>query len=1006
MIQLQDINAGDTIQGMVQKINYNFDQIQANGGGPRGVQGERGERGEMGPRGARGLQGERGCAWFAMDGDRGIPQTPMIEPQENDLGIDENGYVWIYVVDGGMSHWEVTDFNITSALDSPFAVRGSVGAIVEKSDFSEYYLTFGSTFNGITERSIETKPSIVICNNTMGEAHPHTDGIEFYRDFVHTDYFSGRISVNYDGDRAILDIHSDGDTRLSSSDGVDRNSLVVEGGRKLKWTPLAGSTGSTDIKPLLVGDNNGYISTWASDDQTKWKWGFIKYVDSFDWNIMIPNNNSLSSLGWFDNQVNTIFLGNGSFAGMIRVPDYSDTGVFVFNVCDDAETHLATHGNGAVAGNFVTLGSLGLNHINRKRGGMNIRDTKSYGGCLSLDGMNDASPDYITGAMGEKTMYYDSNMNVVCTGRVNMTQAYKDNLPKGSQYGCSPLITLNTSGNSTSSKLTNQLNIEGGKYGNSVLVSGGREYNEKAGGDVYIAGGSVLSQDPEAVANYNRSNIYLPMYFGDVVVGVNPNNHKDYYATARGEDVAVRGANDAKSGQTLDFYDINNFTAHANNIWLDSNAQDRAFRGNDQTYYANPLYFAPSLSSYKNITLNMGGLCTLHHGKPIIVTHDDLYKYQMVSGKFCYIIEKYLDADGNIVSNMFSRSIRNHQPPNGAFCSLVSTDWTKVGNVVQCSTRINNYYYYNGYRILEGSANLANYCPLFGTTPLRGYANVNLYSSIYLPIVCAIPYSSDLNACMVGSLNGTGTFFTESKTTPSDKFFSEPTTAMFSYSESALSNGFGNLTRHNSNGGMSDVNSNPIFPIGDTNDWAIDFAGNEGWVSAVYNSQYPAGDTLYITLSDWLINIDGKNIITFFIPSYTKPISNGGKVMTVVDKLYTSATLNYSYILNPRFLFNDHVPFRRNNADKETETVFANSIFSYVPLGTGSASNGNGGSSSGSGSGSGSGGTGYMPSVDEIADASDTGGKILPSIVDIANRGTSSGLSKEFASVNAKLNTK
>ena len=54
IIQIQDINSSDTIKTMVEKINYNFDQIMTFGGGP---QGEKGDKGELGPDGE---QGERG----------------------------------------------------------------------------------------------------------------------------------------------------------------------------------------------------------------------------------------------------------------------------------------------------------------------------------------------------------------------------------------------------------------------------------------------------------------------------------------------------------------------------------------------------------------------------------------------------------------------------------------------------------------------------------------------------------------------------------------------------------------------------------------------------------------------------------------------------------------------------------------------------------------------------------------------------------------------------------
>lgn len=65
-ITLKNITAADTISSMVDKINFNFDQLLINGGGiegPRGVegypgmQGKQGERGSIGPEGKQGARG-------------------------------------------------------------------------------------------------------------------------------------------------------------------------------------------------------------------------------------------------------------------------------------------------------------------------------------------------------------------------------------------------------------------------------------------------------------------------------------------------------------------------------------------------------------------------------------------------------------------------------------------------------------------------------------------------------------------------------------------------------------------------------------------------------------------------------------------------------------------------------------------------------------------------------------------------------------------------------------
>lgn len=73
-ISLKHINISDSDQIKLDKVNYNFDQLVANGGGPRGPQGPIGQSGPQGTTGPRGFQGPLGDIGF-----QGQPGAATVE---------------------------------------------------------------------------------------------------------------------------------------------------------------------------------------------------------------------------------------------------------------------------------------------------------------------------------------------------------------------------------------------------------------------------------------------------------------------------------------------------------------------------------------------------------------------------------------------------------------------------------------------------------------------------------------------------------------------------------------------------------------------------------------------------------------------------------------------------------------------------------------------------------------------------------------------------------------
>lgn len=101
-ITIYEIIASDTVSQFADKVNYNFDQLLQNGGGPAGPQGPQGPFGPTGPQGLIGPQGIRGSKWFQGSS---FPTTGI---NTGDLFLNNTGIVYEY--DG--SAWVSTGIDL------------------------------------------------------------------------------------------------------------------------------------------------------------------------------------------------------------------------------------------------------------------------------------------------------------------------------------------------------------------------------------------------------------------------------------------------------------------------------------------------------------------------------------------------------------------------------------------------------------------------------------------------------------------------------------------------------------------------------------------------------------------------------------------------------------------------------------------------------------------------------------------------------------------------------
>ena len=120
-ITIKEIIASDTISQLVDKTNFNFDQLLLNGGGPEGP------AGPIGPTGPAGGRGPKGTTWYedtSVSAPGNNPNTvpPTATPLEGDYYLQFNGAVWEYT---GLT-WSLTTIDLQGPQGPP-GTSGSFG---------------------------------------------------------------------------------------------------------------------------------------------------------------------------------------------------------------------------------------------------------------------------------------------------------------------------------------------------------------------------------------------------------------------------------------------------------------------------------------------------------------------------------------------------------------------------------------------------------------------------------------------------------------------------------------------------------------------------------------------------------------------------------------------------------------------------------------------------------------------------------------------------------------
>ena len=168
-INILNILQGDNQSTIVDKLNYNFDQILSAGGGPqgqRGIDGPTGPIGPQGPIGVQGTQGPSGTKWFVQDtspASGGITgSNPWQFPTLGDYWLDPDSAtqeVYVFTATG----WTNTGYGLAA---------GDLFQKVTPIDVSG-----GGTGQGILISGTASNQSLVLSDNSVSEYTPGGSGI-------------------------------------------------------------------------------------------------------------------------------------------------------------------------------------------------------------------------------------------------------------------------------------------------------------------------------------------------------------------------------------------------------------------------------------------------------------------------------------------------------------------------------------------------------------------------------------------------------------------------------------------------------------------------------------------------------------------------------------------------------------------------------------------------------------------------------------------------------------
>jgi len=684
-IPIKDINAGDTMSAMVDKINYNFSLVALKGGGPAGIQGIQGIRGELG------LQGETGDTGQAGSGIYSYPNPDPDNMQPGDINIYDGVIQQVYSTPAGNTLQTITDLNMS--LQSPFGTS-EYETINPVTNFVSYPIVFGVGTGDQSNATVHSDTSKSLLNLRRNGTD---DLIRFYRAGMPmtSSTFSGHITAGTDG-------------FVIGSGTTDNLCLNGPGSHSIRFTVndtyLNGRIHAMTADPTY--DDSAFIVATKNSDG--------KIDNTAAWAIeeskLFPVTvaSSKSAIGLKDrenNRIDEIYLNK-------------DASIFVNSPSDVSE--------------YVTIKADGLSGTTTQ----DILALSKYGVAIGgLKGNNTLDDDFIEDAFCAKittpfdnAMYgtklvissrtakqsslvasstitanlssFTANYAVTTTpsenvaGNIQLASGIDNNMFAQNMYGNTISADKNRDISAAGKNTNDTLHIHGADAaagtGNDVVITGGNSINTTnynyVGGDVYISGGSAVKTNSAILKSDLRRA-------GNVIIGVNPLNHKNTFNTSNYTSITNGGSNEGKNSSMnpseIGFFDVNNVAIHGNQIVIDSNANFRKATDDYDHTAQTTADVSPYVDKPENATLQVSGINTMVHSNPVVVEKSDVCSYQFMSGVMRRIIRfQYIDQweVTTVDPAIFNASNKNHSyiggDSNGSVYFITDQVWQKVGNVV------------------------------------------------------------------------------------------------------------------------------------------------------------------------------------------------------------------------------------------------------------------------------------------------------------------------------------